>query len=267
MATTEITQATPERSQELSESLAEIQTRVQQAVSSSETSSNTPTLVAVSKYKPASDILACYNLGQRDFGENYVNELEEKAKQLPSDIRWHFIGALQSNKSKTLASIPNIYAIQTVTSTKAATALNKSLLPERADPLNILLQVNTSGEDAKSGLPPLTSAELSSDSELVQLARHIIAECPRLHLQGLMTIGSLTESLASSDKENQDFETLKSTRDVLQDVLKQNKWGVNGKLVLSMGMSSDFEAALKAGSDIVRVGTGIFGARHKKGEA
>ncbi|EGO24343.1 hypothetical protein SERLADRAFT_337532, partial [Serpula lacrymans var. lacrymans S7.9] len=231
------------------------------------------TLLAVSKYKPASDVLACYEHGQRDFGENYVQELVEKAEQLPVDIRWHFIGTLQSNKSKILASIPNIYAIQTVTSARAATALNKALPIERTSPLNVLLQVNTSGEDVKSGLPPLVESS-PSDSELVQLARHIITTCPRLRLQGLMTIGSLTESLASSEKANEDFETLKGTRDELHRQLELDEnlqkgggeWGEDGKLLLSMGMSSDFESALKAGSDIVRVGTSIFGARQKKSE-
>ena len=160
-------------------------------------------------------------------------------------------------------AIPNIYAVHTVTSTKAATALNKSLPPERTSPLNVLLQVNTSGEDAKSGLTLLSSPESSSSSELVQLVRHIITGCPRLHFQGLMTIGSLSESLSSSDRPNEDFETLKRTRDMLHGILEgeSSNWGVEGKLLLSMGMSSDFECAIKAGSDIVRVGTGIFGAR------
>ncbi|KAF8554456.1 hypothetical protein OG21DRAFT_1508892 [Imleria badia] len=265
MTSTAISKAPPERFKEISESLSEIQERVRQA---SSLSSN-PTLVAVSKYKPASDILACYECGQRDFGENYVNELEEKAPQLPDDIRWHFIGTLQSNKSKILAMIPNIYAVQTVTSAKAASALNKSLPPERTTPLNVFLQVNTSGEEAKSGLPALGSAESAAGSELVQLAQHIITSCPKLHLHGLMTIGSLKESLASDDRPNEDFETLRRARDVLEQILRQDptsggKWGVEGKLMSSMGMSSDFEAALKGGSDIVRVGTGIFGARPTK---
>lgn len=168
-------------------------------------------------------------------------------------------------------AIPNLYAVQTVTSTKAATALNKALPAERASPLNVLVQVNTSGEDNKSGLPPLPSD--ATEPDLVQLARHIIVECPRLHLQGLMTIGSLTESLSSTEKPNEDFERLVRTRDLLQEALAQagfstdgGRWGEGGKLLLSMGMSSDFEAALNSGSDIVRVGTGIFGTRLKKEE-
>ncbi|OBZ66193.1 hypothetical protein A0H81_13801 [Grifola frondosa] len=262
-----VAKASLERTAELRESLSEINSRIQQAAGPS---SHKPTLVAVSKYKPAADIQACYELGQRDFGENYVQELVEKAGQLPQDVRWHFIGTLQSNKAKILASIPSLYAIQTVTSIKAATALNKALPAERSSPLNILLQVNTSGEDSKSGLPPL-APDSPADAELTQLARHIITECPKLHLQGLMTIGSLVESLASLDKPNEDFETLQKTRDALQEVLTKNgfspdagRWGVDGRLLLSMGMSSDFDAAIKAGGDIVRVGTGIFGTRPKK---
>ncbi|KAI0311267.1 hypothetical protein OF83DRAFT_1069111, partial [Amylostereum chailletii] len=110
-----------ERTAELADAIADIRARVRHA------SPGTPTLVAVSKYKPASDILACYDAGQRDFGENYVQELVDKAGQLPADIRWHFIGTLQSNKAKLLASIPNLHTVQTVASTKAASALHKAL--------------------------------------------------------------------------------------------------------------------------------------------
>ncbi|KAF8055564.1 hypothetical protein FPV67DRAFT_1458577 [Lyophyllum atratum] len=263
-----------ERAAEVSESLAEIRSRVQAAA----TGSPQPTLVAVSKYKPASDILACYKNGLLDFGENYVQELVEKAEacvillQLPAKIRWHFIGTLQSNKAKTLAAIPNLHMIQTLTSAKTAKSLDKSLPADRTVALNILIQINTSGEDAKSGLPPLTPSTDVAASELFQLAKSLITECPRLRLQGLMTIGALEQSLNASETErNIDFDRLKETRDTLQESLKteleesdQAKWGQDGRLLLSMGMSSDFEAALKAGSDIVRVGTGIFGERAKK---
>lgn len=149
--------------------------------------------------------------------------------------------------------------------------MNKALPADRgSSPLNVLLQVNASGEDSKSGLPPL-SEDSPADSELIVVARHITEKCPRLRLQGLMTIGSITESLSQTD-ENHDFEALKRTRDVLErhmrNVLPQaDNWGQNGRILMSMGMSSDFEVALRAGSDIVRVGTGIFGERHKKGEA
>ncbi|KAJ7497065.1 hypothetical protein FB451DRAFT_1018760 [Mycena latifolia] len=258
--------STPDaRNVEILKSLAEVRARVKLVAP------NPATLVAVSKYKPASDIQACFSDGQLDFGENYVQELEDKAKVLPAEIKWHFIGTLQSNKAKVLAAIPNLYAIQTLTSAKAATALNKSLPPERTSRLNILIQINTSGEDSKSGLSPLDASPSDADSEVMQLARHIITTCPQLRLQGLMTIGALEQSLNAGD-ENADFERLMSTRDALAKLLaaefgtEEDRWGAEGtgRLLLSMGMSSDFEAALKAGSDIVRVGTGIFGARAKK---
>ncbi|KAJ3563644.1 hypothetical protein NP233_g8808 [Leucocoprinus birnbaumii] len=249
-----------ERTQELREALSGIRQRVAIAAASS----RQPTLVAVSKYKPASDILACFEQSHLDFGENYVQELVDKASLLPREIRWHFIGTLQSNKAKTLASIPNLHCIQTLTSTKAASALNKALPTERASPLHVLLQVNTSGEDNKSGLPPLGPDTDIASTELSQLATFIVKECPKLRLEGLMTIGSLEQSLnASKSEKNLDFEKLRETSQHLADYLTKEhgdgQWGheATGKLLLSMGMSSDFEAALKSGSDIVRVGTGV----------
>ncbi|KAK7466067.1 hypothetical protein VKT23_004791 [Stygiomarasmius scandens] len=272
-----VPKASNERAQELRENLQEIRQRVQDA-SASSSSGTRPKLVAVSKYKPSSDIMVCYEDGQLDFGENYVQELVDKAKELPLEIRWHFIGTLQSNKAKVLAGIPNLHTIQTLSSVKAATALNKALASStsRTSPLNVLVQVNTSGEDAKSGLSPLSSSSSIAESDLAKLVKHVIANCPHLQFQGLMTIGSLELSLHASETEkNADFEKLRETRDLLQEWLRgeefaaKAQWGSaehGGNLVMSMGMSSDFEAALKAGSDIVRVGTGIFGQRKMKEE-
>ena len=174
-------------------------------------------------------------------------------------------------------AIPNLYSIHALGSIKSANALNKALPDERiANPLKVLLQVNTSGEDTKSGLPPLTSStDLEEEAELVSLARHVVTKCPKLRLEGLMTIGSLElSSAASGTEQNADFEKLKETRDFLSNYLKklqddgssESRWGdeASGRLLLSMGMSSDFEVALKSGSDIVRVGTGIFGQRSPK---
>jgi len=240
---------------EVQEQLAEVRSRVRGIAAGRD---REPTLVAVSKYKPTVDIQACYDAGHRHFGENYAQELVEKAEQLPKDTHWHFIGTLQSNKAKLVASIPNLHTVQTVSSQKLAAALNKNWPEDRESVLNVLIQVNTSGEDSKSGLSP-------QDDELVSLARFVVESCPRLYLRGLMTIGSLSESL--SVDQNRDFDLLKETRDKLQTTLKEqgvDRWGEDGKLILSMGMSSDFEAALGAGSDIVRVGTGIFGERVKK---
>ncbi|KAG8863093.1 hypothetical protein FRB96_009273 [Tulasnella sp. 330] len=268
---TSFPQASAERVGELKESLESIQNRLAKAAAShkqvGQGEETLPRLVAVSKLKPAEDIMACYELGQRDFGENYAGELTEKAEKLPKDIRWHFIGGLQSNKCKPLAAIPNIWAVQTVDSIKKATALNKSLPEDRTDPLHIYLQVNTSGEDSKSGVAPLTHSSPSSSKELEELATHVINECPRLKLLGLMTIGSF-EASTEAGAENPDFRLLIESKEVLEErlgVAGGDHWGVGGKLELSMGMSADFEQAIKAGSGSVRVGTGIFGSRPPRG--
>ena len=150
--------------------------------------------------------------------------------------------------------------------------MDRSLPDSRESPLNVMLQVNTSDEQSKSGLAPLDVDEGGEDGpsvslEVVDLASHIILSCKRLHLLGVMTIGSF-EASTDDSRPNPDFETLRKTRDVLESKLKEKytetQWGQDGKLLLSMGMSSDFQAAILAGSDIVRVGTSIFGQRPKK---
>ncbi|PRT56894.1 hypothetical protein B9G98_04514 [Wickerhamiella sorbophila] len=211
---------------------------------------NTPNLVAVSKYKPKEDILTLYNLGHRHFGENYVQELTEKAKELPDDIQWHFIGNLQSNKAKIAGQIPNLAYVETLDSESKATKLNnqRGTLP----PLKVYIQVNTSDEEQKSGLFDFASIE--------SLAKHVVSNCPSLTLVGLMTIGSLSQS--KSESENQDFKKLLAIREKLADSLKVSA----GSLGLSMGMSSDYLEAIRQGSTNVRVGSQIFGGRQTKEE-
>ena len=203
-------------------------------------------------------------------------------EQIKSSFEFVEVSTTMCMELKNLhAGVSNLHTLQTLSSIKAADAINRALAPEREQsPLNVLLQVNTSGEDSKSGLPPLTETPIDEDIDLednkftlLKLAQHVVRSCPRLRLQGLMTIGSLSESL-SHDEVNKDFETLKTTRDVLEEYLRtlfasdEVKWGPDnrGHLLLSMGMSSDFEDAIRAGSDIVRVGTSIFGSRPKKNE-
>ncbi|KAI9508431.1 hypothetical protein F5148DRAFT_979802 [Russula earlei] len=247
----------PERTAELHTSLSEIRARMAAAAAPS-SSGRSPTLVAVSKYKPAVDVRACYDAGQRDFGENYAQELVEKAAVLPRDVRWHFIGTVQSNKAKALASIENLYAVQTLASAKVADALNRHRQADHA-PLRVLIQLNTSAEEAKGGI------DAGAEEQLARLATHVVRACPRLRLVGLMTIGA-----AGGGEE--DFAKLRGARDRLARVLPDDGvWGEGegegagggrgGRLLLSMGMSDDFELALNAGADIVRVGTGIFGSR------
>lgn len=175
----------------------------------------------------------------------------------------------------------NLHTLHTLTSIKLATALNKARSPH--PPLNVLLQVNTSGESTKSGFPPLATPENESDSPsspaepeagegLLAVARHVLINCPNLRLTGVMTIGSFDNSI-NTDADNPDFQLLLQTRTVLEEVLNRDfpldsslpQWGDRrGRFLLSMGMSSDFEAAIRAGSDIVRVGTSIFGERQRQ---
>ncbi|KAI7864433.1 hypothetical protein BDF14DRAFT_1834898 [Spinellus fusiger] len=204
-------------------------------------------LVAVSKYKPAEDLLAAYSVGQRHFGENYVQELVEKSKNLPGDIQWHFIGHLQSNKCKTVAAIPNLYAVETVDSIKKADALDKACVSVgRTEPLGVFVQINTSDEEAKSGTTP---------SDCPSVCQHIVDKCPQLRLQGLMTIGMFGRDTA---EKNPDFECLVECKKKTQETLP----GLC--LELSMGMSDDFVQAIEAGSTNVRVGSKIFGTREKQ---
>lgn len=125
-----------------------------------------PRLVAVSKTKPVSLLMEAYNAGQRHFGENYVQEVLEKAPQMPRDVHWHFIGHLQSNKAKALVqSIPNLYSVETVDSQKIANHLNRACEgAERDELLKVMVQVNTSGEESKSS--PLRSDLAVEDSYL-----------------------------------------------------------------------------------------------------
>jgi len=214
-----------------------------------------PRLVAVSKTKPKELIFAAYDVGQRHFGENYVQELVEKSHDAEllercKEIKWHFIGNLQSNKVNKIVSVPGIYVVETVDSDKLATLLDKAWGKQNQksqDKLNIMIQINTSGEEAKNGAPP---------SEAVSLAKHVVENCSNLKLLGLMTIGRFDHDI--SEGPNPDFQVLIKCR---EDVAKALNINIS-ELELSMGMSNDFEHAIEVGSTSVRVGSSIFGARH-----
>jgi PLP dependent protein len=216
--------------------------RIRNASLAAGRSANDVRLVAVSKTKPVSDILALYNAGQRHFGENYYQEITEKAEELPKDIHWHFIGHLQSSKaSKLIRQIPHIYVIETVDTFKLASKLqNACELIKRTEKLNIFIQMDTSGEDTKSGIDLI---------ELPNLVDYILKECPILKIQGVMTIG------APDDKSC--FEKLMIARNELATLLECPI----ETLELSMGMSGDFEDAITYGATSVRIGSTIFGAR------
>lgn len=222
-------------------------------------------LIAVSKLKPATDILALHQPIQEPlhthFGENYVQELLEKSRLLPRSIHWHFIGGLQSNKCKQLAEqIPNLWCVSSVDSEKKCNELEKGrkALVEKdpaAEKLRVKVQVNTSGEESKSGVEP---------ADALTLCKHVVEKCPHLELTGLMTIGAIARSKATTpENENEDFVALKEVREKVADGLG---WEAD-KLELSMGMSSDFEGAIAMGSTEVRVGSDIFGERPAKKDA
>lgn len=201
-------------------------------------------LVAVSKTKPAWMIQSAYDVGQRHFGENYVQELLDKSVALPKDIRWHMIGHLQSNKAKSLVKgVEGLYCVETLDSTKLATILDRACAEIKRAPLHVYVQVNTSQEASKHGVTP---------EGCIDIAKHVIETCPNLRLSGLMTIGMPDYT---STPEN--FRCLASCRDELCDALGLSQEDVE----LSMGMSSDFELAISMGSTNVRVGSTIFGTR------
>uniref|UniRef100_A0A8C4X2E7 Pyridoxal phosphate homeostasis protein n=1 Tax=Erpetoichthys calabaricus TaxID=27687 RepID=A0A8C4X2E7_ERPCA len=213
-----------------------------------------PRLVAVSKTKPPEMVMVAYQHGQRNFGENYVQELLDKAsdpKILSScpEIKWHFIGHLQKNNVNKLMGVPNIFMVETVDSVKLADRVNSSWQKQRlsAQRLKVMVQINTSGEDSKqTWLGP---------SEAVSMVQHIVSQCPALEFIGLMTIGQYGHDL--SEGPNPDFQMLLSKRREVCDTLKLPL----DKVELSMGMSMDFEHAIEVGSTNVRVGSTIFGER------
>ncbi|QHO18917.1 hypothetical protein HN51_061617 [Arachis hypogaea] len=218
--------------------------RVRQAADRSGTLPESIRVVAVSKTKPVSMIRQLYDAGHRCFGENYVQEIVDKAPQLPQDIEWHFIGHLQSNKVKTLlGGVPNLAMFEGVDNQKVANNLDRMVSTLGRNPLKVLVQVNTSGEESKSGIDP---------SNCVDLAKHVKSSCPNLVFSGLMTIGRPDYT---STPEN--FKTLSNCRTEVCKALEMPE----EQCELSMGMSSDFELAIEMGSTNVRIGSTIFGPR------
>uniref|UniRef100_A0A9I9D6U9 Pyridoxal phosphate homeostasis protein n=1 Tax=Cucumis melo TaxID=3656 RepID=A0A9I9D6U9_CUCME len=250
--------------------LRSVMFRARQAAERSGRNFDQVRVVAVSKTKPVSLIRQVYDAGHRCFGENYVQELIDKAPQLPQDIEWHFIGHLQSNKVKSLlgtvpslsrpyyiialrrhffpaAGVPNLAMVQGVDNEKLANHLDRAVSNLGRDPLKVLVQVNTSGEicelHTKSGVEP---------SGCVELAKHMKLRCSHLQFSGLMTIGMPDYT---STPEN--FKTLLKCRAEVCKALEMEE----EQCELSMGMSNDFELAIEMGSTNVRIGSTIFGPR------
>jgi len=199
----------------------------------------TVTLLAVSKTWPAEDVREAAACGQKAFGENYVQEGVDKIAQLADPaLEWHFIGPLQSNKTRQVAE--HFAWAHTIDRLKIAERLSVQR-PEHLPPLQVCIQVNVSGEASKSGVSP---------TEAVVLA-HAVAKLPRLQLRGLMAVPEPTEDAARLTEQ---FDLLRG----IQQKLKQQGLPLD---TLSMGMSHDLESAIAAGATLVRIGTAIFGAR------
>ena len=202
-------------------------------------------LVAVSKIKPVSDILALYEAGQRDFGENYVQELVEKQPLLPSDIRWHFIGHLQSNKIKFIA--PFVYLIHGVDSWKLLQAINKEGAKINRK-IKCLLQVHVAVEETKFGLSQEELFDLLDKNAEWQ-------EGTFVQVCGIMGMASFTDDQVQLRKE---FHQLREIFDAAREKYFYHDDAFN---ILSMGMSGDYEVAIEEGSTMVRIGSLLFGAR------
>jgi len=199
-------------------------------------------LVAVSKTRSIEDILELYNLGHRDFGENYVQELVDKAAQLPKDIRWHFIGHLQSNKVKLIA--PFVHLIHGVDSFKLLKEINKQ--GEKQDRLiDCLLQVHIAQEETKFGF---------DEQELINADWDELNDLKKVKVVGLMGMASFIDDM---NKVRAEFKNLKTIFDKLTTHNSQ-------LTTLSMGMSSDYKVAIEEGSNMVRIGSLIFGERNYK---
>lgn len=201
------------------------------------------TLVAVSKTKPVEDILALYDLGQRDFGENYVQELVDKAAQLPKDIRWHFIGHLQTNKVKLIAGF--VQLIHGVDSLKLLKEINKQG-EKSGRVIDCLLQIHIAQEETKFGFD-----ETELDVSIKQLES---LRMTNARVCGLMGMASFTENMSVIRKE---FKRLKEIFDFHSKHQKPNF----ELQILSMGMSSDYSIAVEEGSNLVRIGSLLFGLR------
>jgi len=206
------------------------------------TAASQTTLVAVSKLKPASDIQDMYDLGHRDFGENYVQELMDKAAQLPNDIRWHFIGHLQSNKVKYLASF--VHLIHGIDSEKLLAEVNKQAAKHNRT-ISCLLQVHIAQEETKFGFD---ATELKSIAEKINNNTF-----PNVSVEGLMGMASFSDDL---EKVGAEFDFLKQQFDEMKALLSNPSFQT-----LSMGMSGDYELAIQKGSNMIRVGSLLFGSR------
>lgn len=221
------------------ENMEAVNKRIEKACLTAGRNREAVTLIAVSKTKPVELLRKAYDAGARDFGENKVQELQDKIPQLPGDIRWHMIGHLQRNKVKYI--VDKVYMIHSVDSLRLAEEISREAVKKEVT-VKILLEVNVAEEESKFGT---TTEEAASLAEQV-------AVLPGIQIMGLMTIAPYTEN----PEENRKY--FKKLKQLSVDIEEKNIDNVSMN-VLSMGMTGDFEAAVEEGATYVRVGTGIFG--------
>lgn len=200
-------------------------------------------LVAVSKFHPAEAVLEAYAAGQRLFGESRAQELTAKAATLPADIRWHFIGHLQTNKVKPVVAAASL--IESIDSERLLMAVDREA-ERQGKRMDVLLQVHVAREETKFGFSP---------EELLDLIRRRVFEnLKAVHICGLMAMASNTDD---TDRVRDDFMKVAALRDEVMRIAPD----LRGFDILSMGMSHDYMTAIECGSNMVRVGTAIFGER------
>jgi pyridoxal phosphate enzyme (YggS family) len=201
-------------------------------------------LIAVSKTKPVSMLQEAYDSGQRLFGENYVQEIVEKQPVLPSDIEWHFIGHLQSNKVKYIASF--VKCIHAVESEKLLAEINKQAAKNNRT-IECLLQIHIAEEESKFGFNP--------ENAISEISKIDFSKYPNVSINGLMGMASFVDD---QDQVKREFQSLKQ----IFDALKKECFATSNSFKeISMGMSGDYKMAIEEGSTMVRVGSSIFGSR------
>jgi hypothetical protein len=225
----------------IAENLKEVQRDINEVCKKCGRDPSEVTLIAVSKTKPLEDLKEAYDAGARDFGENKVQELIAKMPNLPSDIRWHMIGHLQRNKVKYIAG--EVELIHSVDSFRLAEEINiqakrkKIIIPA-------LIEINIGDEESKFGVRPDEAKELCKE----------ISELDSIHIEGLMTVAP------AADDPEEVRRYFRKMHELFLDIKSENIDNVEMK-ILSMGMTNDYKVAIEEGSTMVRVGTGIFGAR------
>lgn len=226
----------------IKENLENVEKRIADACMHSKRDRKEVTLICVSKTKPVEMIQEAYDLGQREFGENKAQEMKEKYELLPKDIKWHFIGHLQTNKVKYV--VGRAYLIHSVDSFHLAEAIEQES-SKRGVISNILIEVNVAEEESKFGIQTKETLELVEK----------VAKLPHIRVMGLMTIAPFVDN---AEENRQIFQKL---YDLSVDIKQKNNHNVTMD-ILSMGMTNDYEVAIEEGAAYIRVGTGIFGERN-----